>query len=42
LRETIGTMEKPYPTLVTSSIERLSNLLAEAEPILLMQEKSTE
>jgi putative permease len=42
LIETISTMDKPYPVLVTSSIERISNLLAEAEPILLLQEKTTE
>ena len=42
LRETVSTMDKPYPALVTSSIERISNLIEEAEPILLMQEKRTE
>jgi len=42
LKETISTMDKPYPVLVISSIERISNLLAEAEPVLLSQEKTTE
>ena len=42
LKETVSTMDKPYPALVTSSIERISNLLAVAEPILLLQEKTTE
>ena len=34
LRETVSTMDKPYPKLVTNSMERISNLIAEAEPIL--------
>jgi len=34
LRKTVSAMDKPYPKLVTSSIERISNLIAEAEPIL--------
>jgi len=42
LQETISTMEETPIPLVTSSIERISNLIAEAEPILLVQEKSTE
>ena len=34
LRETVNAMEEPRLPLITSSIERISNLLDEAEPVL--------
>lgn len=34
LRETVSSMEEPYPPLVTSSIKRISELLESAEPVL--------
>ena len=34
LRETVSTMEGPHLPLVTSSMERITDLIAEAEPII--------
>ena len=36
LRETVGAMDAPQLPLVTSSMERITNLIAEAEPVLEM------
>ena len=35
LRETIGTLDDPQLPLVTSTMERISNLIAEADPVLM-------
>jgi predicted PurR-regulated permease PerM len=40
LTETIQAMDEPSPPLVTSGIERISNLIIEAEPILTLQADS--
>jgi hypothetical protein len=32
--ETINAMEKPHPPLITNSMERITNLIAAAEPVL--------
>lgn len=40
IRETINDMEKPYPPVITNSMERISNLIAEAEPIITEKEKA--
>jgi predicted PurR-regulated permease PerM len=34
LKETINTMEEPHPPLVTNAMERISNLIIAAEPVL--------
>lgn len=39
LRETVSTMEEPYPPLVTSCMKRISDLLEEAEPIFALRAK---